>query len=149
MLLYQNTTNYQDFALFVSSKIDLINQNKSNNTQIATLPKEFVPTDTIEYNYTGKIGGSEIHAWIEFLESYHHESTGQLIIPLKGYYFYPKYKMKVPIYGEQRLNRISFFSEINGVQENFEGDHIDFEKISGSWTRKSKTLSFHLRAIKI
>ena len=140
-------TKYENLAIMVHSNFKRMSGNEDRNTQIASIPIETKSLDTIRYNYSGKVGTTEIHAWIEFLESYHHEGTGALIIPLEGYYFYPKYKLKIPIHGEQRINRISFFSEINGVREYFDGESIDFEKISGIWTRKSRSLSFYLNAI--
>jgi hypothetical protein len=100
----------------------------------------------LAWNYYGSIHKYPIRAYINYGPA-DQNGAGGLVVPIKGYYFYEKTHVKIPLDGYCYGNGyISLTARTKDGRESFEGHFTDsmLEDFAGTWSNASKSFSFTL-----
>lgn len=100
----------------------------------------------LAWNYYGSIHKYPIRAYINYGPA-DQNGAGGLVVPIKGYYFYEKTQVKIPLEGYCYGNGyISLTARTKDGRESFEGHFTDsmLEDFAGTWSNASKSFSFTL-----
>jgi hypothetical protein len=100
----------------------------------------------LKWNYFGSISKYPIKAYIEYGPA-EHSPTGALNVPIRGYYFYDKIKVKIPLNGYCKGNGLIYLTAHTKTgEESFDGEFTEsmLMDFKGVWTSGTKSLPFNL-----
>ena len=126
-----------------------LNQNQGiTSGKDSKSPEIKVEENVVKYNYEGTIDKYPIRAFINWGEGYHKEGTGELIIPVTGYYYY--IKTGIPIEFDGRAyggNIVHLVARTSGGFEEIDYEESETGVINGTWRKNNKELLINLHSI--